>query len=81
MSGKDFERRFSKPLRSAFQVQIGLLEEMGLAFMDGEDLVLTEEGVYFTSAVKRAFFHPSAWERFESMRPEEFVIERGTLES
>lgn len=79
LSGEDFGAQFGAPLQSAFGVQIGLFEELGLARMDGGDLVLTEEGVYFTSAVKRALFHPSAWERFDAMKPEEFVIERGVL--
>lgn len=62
-----------------FYVQVMLLEEFGLARFTGGDLTLTEEGIYFTSAVKRALFHSSAWERFESMKPEDFRIERGTF--
>ena len=79
LCGREFEAQFGVSLRAAFTVQIELFEELGLARMSGKDLVLTEEGVYFTSAVKRALFHPSAWERFDTMKPEEFVIERGTL--
>ncbi len=81
LDGSDFARQFGTGLRSAFSEQIALLDEFGLAQVDGADLVLTEEGVYFTAAVKRMFFHPSAWERFESMRPDEFRIGRGTLVS
>lgn len=80
LCGQDFQHNFGMSLRTAFEVQIGLFEELGLAHMKRDDLVLTEEGVYFTSAVKRALFHPSAWKRFDSMKPEEFVIERGTLQ-
>lgn len=80
LSGEDFQREFGAPLKSVFDVEIELLEETGLAHLTDGDLLLTEEGIYFTSAVKRTFFHHSAWERFESMSPEEFKIERGTLE-
>ncbi len=79
LSGKDFADHFGMSLQTAFGVQIALFEELGLARMAGDDLVLTEAGVYSTSAVKRALFHPSAWERFETMKPEEFIIERGVL--
>jgi oxygen-independent coproporphyrinogen III oxidase len=79
LSGQDFKSRFGVPLRTAFEGPIALFEELGLARMTGDDLVLTDEGVYLTSAVKRALFHPSAWERFDSMKPGEFAIERGTL--
>ena len=79
LSGRDFEDHFGTTLQTAFGVQIGLFEELGLARMAGDDLELTEEGIYFTSAIKRALFHPSAWERFETMKPEEFEIERGVL--
>jgi len=66
-------------LQEAFGPQTELLGEVGLASMVNGDLVLSEDGVYFTSSVKRLLFHPSAWERFDSMKPEEFVIERETL--
>ncbi len=79
LSGQDFAGHLGTSLQTAFGMQIGVFEELGLARLEGDDLVLTEEGIYFTSAVKRALFHPSAWERFDTMKPEEFVIERGVL--
>ena len=79
LSGQQFANRFGMSLQASFGLQVDLFEELGLAHMTDGDLVLTEEGIYFTSAVKRAFFHPSAWERFETMKPEEFEIERGVL--
>jgi hypothetical protein len=59
--------------------EIELLREFGLARMVGPDLVLSEDGIYFTSAVKRVVFHPSAWERLSEMTPDDFKIERGLL--
>lgn len=81
LCGRDFQNHFGMTLQKAFGLQISLFEELGLARMDGDDLVLTDEGVYFTSAVKRTLFHSSAWERFDSMKPDEFLIERGTIHS
>lgn len=80
LDGKDFARQFKRSLHEVFPEEIGLLEECGLAQMSNGDLVLTEDGVYYTAAVKRTFFHPSAWERFEAMRPKEFKVERGALD-
>jgi len=79
LSGRNFRASFGMSLQEAFGPQIELLGEVGLASMVNGDLVLSEDGVYFTSSVKRLLFHPSAWERFDSMKPEEFVIERETL--
>lgn len=81
LDGKDFAARFGKSLREAFPEEISLLEEFGLTRMNGADLELTHDGVYYTAAVKRTFFHPSAWERFESMRPEEFKLDRGIFDA
>jgi hypothetical protein len=80
LDGKDFTRQFGRSLREAFPQEIGLLEEFRLARMRNGDLELTGDGVYFTAAVKRTFFHPSAWERFAAMRPEEFKVDRGTFD-
>jgi oxygen-independent coproporphyrinogen-3 oxidase len=79
LSGRDFRARFGMSLQEAFGPQIELLGEVGLASVVNGDLVLSDDGVYFTSSVKRLLFHPSAWERFDSMKPEEFVIEREAL--
>ena len=79
LSGEDFKNEFGKPLGSVLSSEIELLQDFGLARMAGEDLYLTEDGIYFTSAVKRIFFHQNAWERLREMRPEEFKIERGLL--
>ncbi|CBE69082.1 MAG: coproporphyrinogen III oxidase family protein [Candidatus Methylomirabilis oxygeniifera] len=81
LDGKDFAARFGRSLREAFPEEISLLEEFGLARMNGADLELTPDGVYYTAAVKRTFFHPSAWDRFESMRPEEFKLDRGIFDA
>jgi oxygen-independent coproporphyrinogen-3 oxidase len=81
LDGQEFARQFGVLLHEAFPEQIALLEEFGLVKMRDDDLELTHDGVYYTAAVKRTFFHPSAWERFESMRPEEFKIERGMFDT
>ena len=80
MNGKEFKSQFGKPLEEVFPEQIRLLEEFNLARMVNGDFKLTEDGIYFTSAVKRAFFHPSAWAKFESMSPADLLLERGMQE-
>lgn len=80
LSGKEFKRQFGKPLEEVFPEQIRLLEEFNLARMVDGDLKLTEDGIYCTSAVKRTFFHPRAWAKFESMSPAELLLERGIPE-
>jgi oxygen-independent coproporphyrinogen-3 oxidase len=79
LRGAAFQKQFGLPLSSVFDEEIQLLEEMGLAELTGQDLALTEEGIYFTSAVKRLFFHESAWNRLHEMKPEDFKIERSSL--
>lgn len=79
LSGDDFKRSFGMPLESALNSEIELLREFGLARMAGEDLLLTDDGIYFTAAVKRVFFHQSAWDRLGGMSSEDFKIERGLL--
>ena len=81
LSGQDFERSFGTPLESALNSEIDILQEFGLARMMGKDLILTEDGIYYTSAVKRVFFHQSAWNRLQEMSNEDFQIERGTFAS
>lgn len=80
LNGKEFKHQFGKPLEEAFPEQIRLLEEFNLARMLDGDLKLTEDGIYCTSAVKRTFFHPSAWVKFESMSPRELLLERSIQE-
>ena len=79
LKGADFQKQFGLSLNSVFDAEIRLLEELGLAQLTGQDLDLTEEGIYFTSAVKRLFFHESAWKRLHEMTTENFKIERGSL--
>lgn len=81
LSGKEFKGQFGKPLEEVFPEQIRLLEEFNLARMVDGDLKLTEDGIYCTSAVKRTFFHPKAWAKFESMSPAELLLERGIPET
>ncbi|MGH8615668.1 MAG: coproporphyrinogen-III oxidase family protein [Gammaproteobacteria bacterium] len=81
LNGKEFKDQFGKPLEEVFPEQIRLLERFNLARMVSGDLKLTEDGIYFTSAVKRTFFHPSAWAKFESMSPAELLLERGIQET
>lgn len=79
LSGDDFKRSFGMPLESSLKSEIELLQAFGLARMVGDDLCLTEDGIYFTSAVKRVFFHQSAWDRLNEMSVDDFKIERGVL--
>lgn len=80
IAGNEFYDRFGLHLSEAFESEIAMLQENGLVELQGDDLVLTEAGIYFTSAVKRTFFHRSAWERVDAMQPESFLIERGNFE-
>lgn len=75
----DFEGRFGLSLSSVFGTEIALLDELNLAHLVDNNLILTEEGVYYTSAIKRTFFHQSAWDRLNEMKPDEFRIERSTF--
>ena len=77
--GQDFGNRFGMKLEDALPTQIETLVQMGLARLVNQNLFLTEDGVYYTSAVKRALFHPSAWDRFEGMAAAELTLERSTL--
>jgi len=79
LDGADFKRKVGVPLETAMESEIELLREFGLAQMVGPDLILSEDGICFTSAVKRVFFHESAWKRLSEMAPEDFNIERGLL--
>ena len=79
LNNDDFERQFGLSLRAAFVEEIKLLEEFNLANIADNNLELTEDGIYYTSAVKRTFFHQSAWDRLSEMRPGEFTIERGNF--
>ncbi len=79
LDGKEFAGQFGMRLTDVFSQEIALLDEFGLVRMNGDDMELTPDGVYYTAAVKRTFFHPSAWERFAKMQPGDFQIERGVF--
>jgi coproporphyrinogen III oxidase-like Fe-S oxidoreductase len=81
LSGEDFEQKFGLKLRSVLKTEIDILEEFGLAHMIEKDLILTDDGIYYTSAIKRVLFHESAWNRLQEMSNEDFSIERGLFAS
>lgn len=80
LDGDDFNSRFGKSIESVFAHQLSLLNDRGLCTVKNGDVHLTEDGVYFTAAVKRAFFHPSAIARYTGMTPDELTIERENID-
>jgi oxygen-independent coproporphyrinogen-3 oxidase len=82
LDGEKFLRQFGVTVSETFADVLELLMEYGLVISEGPDLILTDEGVYYTSAVKRALFHPSRITLFPqpSGKQEALLqIERGGL--